>query len=107
MRGDPVKGHLDTLVLASLSRGPTHGYGLIGRLRELSDGAFDFPEGTIYPVLHRLERAGKLASSWSEGTGRARRVYALTPAGEAALADGRAQWERFARTVAAVLGGAS
>jgi PadR family transcriptional regulator PadR len=104
-RGDPVKGHLDTLVLAALRDGPAHGYGLIVRLRERSGGAFDFPEGSIYPALHRLEKAGKLQSSWSEHTGRQRRIYRLTPAGEAALAEARETWSRFARSMDAVLEG--
>src|SRR5690349_10632446 len=101
-RGDPVKGHLETLVLAALRDGPAHGYGLIVRLRERSGGAFDFPEGSIYPALHRLEEAGKLESSWSEGTGRQRRIYRLTPAGDAALAEARETWKQFARSMDAV-----
>src|SRR3954451_10472633 len=104
-RGDPVKGHLDTLVLAALRDGPAHGYGLIVRLRERSGGAFDFPEGSIYPALHRLEEAGKLESTWSDGSGRQRRVYRLTPAGEAALDEARKSWRRFASSMAAVVEG--
>ncbi len=104
-RGDPVKGHLDTLVLAALRDGPAHGYGLIVRLRERSSGAFDFPEGSIYPALHRLEEAGKLESTWSEERGRKRRVYRLTPAGEAALVEARESWRQFASSMSAVLEG--
>src|SRR3954454_2429064 len=104
-RGDPIKGHLETLVLAALRDGPAHGYGLIVRLRERSDGAFDLPEGSIYPALHRLEQKGQLESSWSAESGRQRRVYALTAAGEAALADARESWAQFARSMAAVLEG--
>ena len=58
--GDPIRGHVETMILGALRDGPTHGYGLIVRLRELSDGAFDLKEGTVYPALHRLERDGKL-----------------------------------------------
>jgi PadR family transcriptional regulator len=65
MRGETVKGYLDLLLLAELERGPGHGYALIERIRERSDGTFDFPEGTIYPALHRLERGGLLVSKWS------------------------------------------
>ncbi|MBA3412243.1 MAG: helix-turn-helix transcriptional regulator, partial [Actinobacteria bacterium] len=61
MRSEGVKGHLDLLLLAELDRGPGHGYALIERLRDRSGGAFDFPEGTIYPALHRLERAALLS----------------------------------------------
>ena len=80
MRGDAVKGHLDLLVLAVLDGSPAHGYLVIERLRERSAGAFGFPEGTIYPALHRLERAGLLASRWAT-TPRRRRVYELTQRG--------------------------
>ena len=105
--GDPIRGHVETMILGALREGPTHGYGLIVRLRELSDGAFDLKEGTVYPALHRLERDGKLASDWSAETGRKRRVYALTPAGEAALSSERAAWVTFARGMSGVLGSTS
>ena len=85
MERERLKGHLDLLLLSVLSAGPAHGYGIITVLRERSDGAFDLHEGTIYPALHRLEGAGLLDSSWAEGDGRKRRVYALTGKGEAAL----------------------
>jgi PadR family transcriptional regulator, regulatory protein PadR len=105
--GDPIRGHVETMLLGALRQGPTHGYGLIVRLRELSEGAFDLKEGTAYPALHRLERSGKLASDWSLENGRKRRVYALTPAGEAALSSERTAWVAFARGMSSVLGGAS
>ena len=62
-------------------------------VRERSGGTFDLPEGTIYPALHRLERAGLLASDWAEANGRRRRVYALTGKGAAALAAGLTETE--------------
>ena len=100
-----LRGHLDLLLLAILRRtGPTHGYALIAALREHSDGAFDLPEGTVYPALHRLERAGEVASRWSTDAPRRRRVYELTPAGVAALAAKRRDWQGFARGVSTVLG---
>jgi PadR family transcriptional regulator, regulatory protein PadR len=106
LRGDVVKGHLELLLLAVLEQGPAHGYALIERLRSRSDGAFDLPEGTIYPALHRLEAAGLLASDWSEAVGRRRRVYALTPRGRTALAEREQEWRRFRGAVDVVVGGA-
>jgi PadR family transcriptional regulator PadR len=105
--GDPIRGHVEAMVLGALREGPTHGYGLIVRLRELSRGAFDLKEGTVYPALHRLESDGKLESNWSIESGRKRRVYALTPAGELALSSEREAWRTFARGMSGVLGGAS
>ena len=103
--GDPIRGHVETMILGALQGGPTHGYGLVLRLRELSDGAFDLKEGTLYPALHRLERSGKLESTRSRDSGRERRVYALTPLGEAALSEERVAWTAFARGMRGVLGG--
>lgn len=92
------------LVLATLGRtGPVHGYGLITALGEASEGVFDLPEGTVYPALHRLERTGLVASEWSDGAGRRRRVYALTSAGREALREKVSAWSRLSASVAAVI----
>jgi PadR family transcriptional regulator, regulatory protein PadR len=106
MRGDVVKGHLDLLLLSVLEDAPAHGYLVIDRLRLRSDGAFVFPEGTIYPALHRLEAAGLLASRWAEDAPRRRRVYELTQRGRQELGRQRADWERFAGAVRLVVAGA-
>jgi len=95
-----LKGHLDMIVLAALSVGPAHGYAVIEEIRRRSAGGFDLPEGTIYPVLHRLEEAGLLAGRWvTAESGRKRRVYALTKRGGRALAEQRAVWEQFSDAV--------
>lgn len=95
-----LKGHLDMIVLAALAPGPAHGYAVIEEIKRRSAGAFDLPEGTIYPVLHRLEQAGLLAGRWiTADSGRRRRVYELTKRGERALAEQRAVWEQFSDAV--------
>jgi DNA-binding PadR family transcriptional regulator len=58
----------------------------------------------VYPALHRLEGAGLLASGWDVVAGRRRRIYHLTAAGEAALAEQAAQWREFSGSMARVLG---
>ena len=99
-----LKGHLDMIVLAALSAaGPAHGYAVIEEIKRRSGGAFDLPEGTIYPALHRLERSGLLASGWSSASGRRRRVYRLTRRGRARLESRRREWGAFSRAVDAVL----
>jgi transcriptional regulator len=103
MRAESLKGHLDALILAVLADGPLHGYAIIEKLKRRSDGAFELPEGTVYPALHRLEAAGLLASEWSEGDGRRRRVYELTRRGQRDLGTRRTEWREFARAVEAVL----
>ena len=104
MRSERLKGHLDLLLMSVLSSGPGHGYEVITRLRERSDGAFELPEGTVYPALHRLEETGLLASAWDVVSGRRRRIYRLTSAGAAALAEQAEQWREFSGSVARVLG---
>lgn len=104
MRGEPLKGHLDLLILSAVREEPRHGYAVIEALRRSSGGVFDLPEGTIYPALHRLERAGLLASRWAEHDGRRRRVYRLTAKGKAARSRRRNEWSLFSQAVTAVVG---
>jgi DNA-binding PadR family transcriptional regulator len=99
-----LKGHLDALLLASLASGPRHGYAVKEALRERSGGRFDLPTGTVYPALHRLERAGLIEGTWEVAGGRRRRVYRLTTAGERRLGHDRAHWQEFAGTITAMLG---
>ena len=103
MRPELLKGHLDALLLAVLERGPQHGYAVIESLRTASDGTLDLPTGTVYPALHRLERAGLIASDWQTVGGRRRRAYHLTAAGHHALGEHRTTWDTFSTAVAAVL----
>jgi PadR family transcriptional regulator len=107
MRAELLKGHLDGLLLATLEGGPRHGYAVMEALRAGSSGRFDLPTGTVYPALHRLERARLVHSSWSIEGGRRRRSYELTAAGRRALDTERSQWREFAGAVSALLEGRS
>lgn len=104
MKRDQTNGNLDLLLLRLLGSRPAHGYAVITELKESSDGLFDLPEGTVYPSLHRLERAGLLSSDWDSSSGRRRRVYAITAAGQRSLSEGRREWHSFAAGMNAVLG---
>ena len=106
MRAEALKGHLDGMLLATLEDGPRHGYAIRKALLDGSEGRFDLPTGTIYPALHRLERAGLVRSRWSTSGGRRRRTYELTPAGRRTLGAERASWRDFSASVSALLGGA-
>jgi len=105
VRGDQIKGHLEVLLLAVVAHQPAHGYALIEELRRRSGDTFDLPEGTVYPALYRLERAGLLSSKWESPDGRRRRVYRLTKRGEAALQEQTRDWQTFARAMNRVLKG--
>ena len=84
--GGGLKGHLDGLLLAALEAGPKHGYAVRETLRDATGGAFDLPTGTIYPALHRLERAGLISGEWTTSDGgRRRRTYQLTARGHQTL----------------------
>ena len=100
---EELKGHLDSLILAVLAAEPAHGYAIMQELKTRSGGAFDLPEGTIYPALHRLEGSGLLASDWSTASGRRRRVYRLTRRGRAKLESRKLEWRAFSGAVEAVL----
>jgi PadR family transcriptional regulator, regulatory protein PadR len=100
---EELKGHLDGLILAVVAAAPAHGYAIIEELKRRSRGAFALPEGTVYPALHRLERAGLLESGWSKRSGRKRRVYKLTRRGRRQLEARKSEWHEFARAVDAVL----
>src|SRR5260221_2299042 len=98
-RSSDPRGQLDLLLLGAVSAGPAHGYRVIERLREQSDGAFDLREGTVYPALHRLERDGLLESRWEDDVRRRRRVYSLTSQGRGALELQRLAWSAVAGAV--------
>jgi DNA-binding PadR family transcriptional regulator len=91
------------MLLAILERGPRHGYSIIESLRASSGGQFDLPTGTVYPALHRLERAGLIHAHWDENGGRKRRVYELTAAGQRALSTERESWHDFSAAVTTLL----
>ncbi len=99
-------GDFALLLLGLLEQREMYGYELVSELRARSDLVIDLPEGTVYPALRRLERDGLVAGRWvAVASGPRRRYYALTTAGERALADGRASWRRFATAADRVLGG--
>jgi DNA-binding PadR family transcriptional regulator len=103
MKAEALKGHLDGLLLAVLEDGPRHGYAVIEAMRQDSGGTFDLPTGTVYPALHRLERAGFVKSRWTVVGGRRRRSYQLTAAGRRELGQERDIWAQFSTAVSTVL----
>jgi DNA-binding PadR family transcriptional regulator len=98
------RGHLELLLLALLRR-PAHGYALIEEMRSRSGGALDVPEGSVYPALYRLERAGWISSTDESVNGRRRRIYRLTPHGHAALDERTRAWAAETKVIADILDG--
>ena len=97
---DLVAASSTALVLAILQEGDSYGYAILQRVRELSGGALEWTDGMLYPVLHRLERAGFIESRWEKAdTGRRRKYYRITEAGREQLADERRQWRTVDETL--------
>lgn len=90
---DLVAASSTPLVLAILAEDDSYGYAILQRVRELSAGALEWTDGMLYPVLHRLEKAGLVESRWEKAeTGRRRKYYSITTSGLKQLADERRQW---------------
>ena len=101
---DLLPGTLDLLILKAVSLKPLHGYGVLLRIQQISGGALEIPQGSLYPALYRLEEQGLIQAKWeSTASGRQAKVYSLTRAGHARLADERESWQRFAGALAAIL----
>jgi DNA-binding PadR family transcriptional regulator len=97
---DLVAASATPLVLAILSEGESYGYAIIKRVEELSEGELRWTDGMLYPVLHRLERAGYVEATWGKSeSGRRRKYYRLTKRGTAELADQRRQWQIVTSTL--------
>jgi PadR family transcriptional regulator PadR len=100
------RGTLELLLLRILADEPTYGYELLSRLGRRSGGRFHIKEGTLYPVLYRLEDAGLVVPEWEQpARGVARKVYRLTAAGEKRIGELTTAWRSFSATIEAVLAG--
>ena len=88
-----VAASTEPLILSLLAEGESYGYALIQRVRELSGERINWTDGMLYPVLHRLERQGRIKSRWKTAeTGRRRKYYSILKDGRTALADAQEQW---------------
>lgn len=100
-----LPGTLDLLILKAVSLGPLHGYGVLLRIEQISQGALLIEQGALYPALFRLVRQGLLKANWgtSENNRRAK-FYELTAAGRKRLREETGSWSRLATAMAAALG---
>jgi transcriptional regulator len=103
-KNELLPGTLDLLVLQALRRGALHGYGIVQRLRQVSEEVLQVEEGSLYPALQRLELNGWIAGEWGlSSSNRRARFYQLTPAGRKALASQTARYREMAGAIARVL----
>ena len=99
-----LSGNVETLLLAILKGGPSYGYAIVKELNERSEGILRLGEGTIYPVLYRLEEKKLISARWYLAeNGRERKYYRLTTKGRKALAANLNQWQMLASVMGKVL----
>ncbi len=100
-----LDGNVEALLLAILASGPSYGYAIVKDLNERAEGILKLGEGTIYPVLHRMEDKKMITAKWRLAeNGRQRKYYRLTPKGHRALATRREQWQTLSAVMAKVVG---
>jgi PadR family transcriptional regulator PadR len=99
-----LKGNTDSLLLCLINHQPMYGYWIIKELEKRSNGYFQFKEGTLYPALHRLEKAGLIQGKWQKlPGGQERRYYYITLKGKQTLAERLTVWQGFATAVALIM----
>ena len=98
------RGSIELIVLHLLSLGEAYGYEIVTKLTDLTDGELEVSDGTLYPVLYRLERAGWVDVRWdTPDRGVPRKYYKLTRLGRSELAQLTNEWTTFAKAMARLL----
>jgi PadR family transcriptional regulator PadR len=104
-KADLLQGTLDMLVMRAVTDEPLHGYALVHRLKLISGGRLNVPQGSLYPALHRLENQGVLKGEWRDTpSGREAKFYRLTAKGRKRLESEVADWKELSAAIALVLG---
>ena len=99
-----LPGTLDLLILKAVSLGSLHGYGVLLRIQQITQGALSIEQGALYPALYRLERQRLLTSEWGTSSNNRRaKFYRLTNAGRARLRSEAAGWNRLVQAMTAAL----
>lgn len=100
-KADLLQGTLDMLILKALSLGPLHGYGIIQRIKQMSEEMLAVEQGSLYPALYRIEQRGWVSAKWdTSDTGRDAKFYALTKTGRKQLTVEEESWDRLALAIA-------
>ncbi|MCF6284732.1 MAG: PadR family transcriptional regulator [Candidatus Hydrogenedentes bacterium] len=91
------------LLLSVLAREANYGYAIIRAINKEGEGLFVWQEGTVYPILHKLEKEELVRTQWQEAdTGRKRKYYYITATGRGALATGTEDWAGFHKLITAL-----
>jgi PadR family transcriptional regulator PadR len=103
-RAGLLPGTLDVLVLKAVSLGPLHGYGVLLRIEQMTEGALLVEQGALYPALFRIEQKGLLDAEWGvSDNNRRAKYYRLTARGRRRLKDETASWNRLVAAMTAAL----
>jgi PadR family transcriptional regulator PadR len=101
---DLLQGTLDLLILKALSLDRLHGYGVLLRIQQISQGRLEIQQGSLYPALYRLEHKGWIASEWGESDNRRKaKYYRLTASGRRKLQVDTRKWHAVVDVMAAIL----
>lgn len=91
---DLIRGHTDTIILASLMESDSYGYKINKAIQQKTNNSYELKEATLYTAFRRLEEAGCIFSYWGdESTGARRRYYSITQAGRAEYERQKSEWE--------------
>lgn len=104
MNKELLKGTTEVMILKMLNREPMYGYGMIKNFEIMSKGTFKFKEGTLYPLLHSLEKKGFIESYWDKNDGRKRKYYRITDLGVKQMAAKEVEWQEFSSALNGILG---
>ena len=103
-RTENPQAALELLILKTLATGPNHGFGIALHIQEASAALLRVEEGSLYPALHRLDKAGLIDAEWTvTENGRRARVYKLTRSGRTRLKEIEESWTTLAEGVRRVL----
>jgi transcriptional regulator len=99
-----LPGTLDMLILKAVSLKPLHGYGVLLRIRQISNNVLEVTQGSLYPALYRLEHQGLIEAEWGESDNKRRaKFYRLTAKGRRHMKQEEASWNRLAAAIAAAM----
>ncbi|HEY2040236.1 MAG TPA: PadR family transcriptional regulator [Edaphobacter sp.] len=101
---DLLQGTLEILILKSVSLGAQHGYGILLRIQQISQGRLEIPQGSFYVALYRMEHKGLIEGEWGESENNRRaKFYKLTAAGRKQLKKETEKWTEMTDVVSTVL----
>lgn len=97
---DLIRGHTDTIILAHLNSRDSYGYEINRHIKQITEGAYELKEATLYSAFRRLEKEGFVQSYWgNQESGARRRYYRITQRGKTLLSDNRKDWARSKRLI--------